>query len=87
MKLAVSSFKTLCIVLAQLVCGSISPKRFVSKLPSATNHSQNRYLQAEKPTHSQAHFIFFVPQKIKRACLFPTLTHVHKIVKKRNMKE
>jgi len=25
------------------------------------------------PTHSQAHFIFFVPQKIKRACLFPPL--------------
>jgi hypothetical protein len=40
---------------------------------SATFHIQNRYLQAEKPTHSQAHFIFFVPQKIKRACLFPPL--------------
>jgi len=24
--------------------------------------------------HSQAHFILLVPQKIKRACLFPTLT-------------
>jgi hypothetical protein len=23
-----------------------------------------------KPTRSQAHFIFFVPQKTKRACLF-----------------
>jgi transcriptional regulator with XRE-family HTH domain len=27
----------------------------------------------EKPPHSQAHFIFLVPQKIKRACLFPPL--------------
>ena len=27
----------------------------------------------KKPPHGQAHFIFFVPQKIKRACLFPPL--------------
>jgi len=36
-----------------------------------------RYLQAEKPTRSQAHFIFFVPQKIKRACLSPPLPKLY----------
>jgi hypothetical protein len=38
----------------------------------ATTHSRDRCTQAMKSQpHSQAHFIFFVPQKIKRACLFP----------------
>jgi len=34
----------------------------------------NRYLQAENPIAQSSTFHFFVPQKIKRACLFPTLT-------------
>jgi hypothetical protein len=43
----------------------------LSKLEFYCLYSARHYLQAEKPTHSQAHFIFLVPQKIKRACLFP----------------
>ena len=34
---------------------------------------QNSNFVLKCQPHSQAHFIFFVPQKIKRACLFPTL--------------
>jgi hypothetical protein len=30
---------------------------------------------SEKPTRRQVHFILLVPHKIKRACLFPPLTH------------
>ncbi|PQB07269.1 hypothetical protein BST83_08950 [Polaribacter filamentus] len=54
-----------------------------TEFPLEIPRSQSRNIQytttlatsSKKPTHSQAHFIFFVPQKIKRACLYPPLTH------------
>ena len=54
---------SVCCVLAEL-----------SAITHATTHSRDRYLQAENPIAQSSTFHFFVPQKIKRACLFPTLT-------------